>query len=66
MIDLSVNEEQLKRTIDRACRKNIIIPTFAQQKDPDRIPAKVKSELKNIELWEINYLKRKFFDYLNF
>jgi cysteine synthase len=54
MIDLSVNEEQLKRTIDRACRKNIIIPTFAQQKDPDRIPAKVKNELKNIELWEIN------------
>ena len=28
MIDLTIHEEQLKRTIERAREKNIIIPTF--------------------------------------
>jgi len=28
MIDLTINEEQLERTVKRAREKNIIIPTF--------------------------------------
>jgi cysteine synthase A len=38
MIDLTINEEQLKRTIERAREKNIIIPTFEQMKNPELIP----------------------------
>ena len=30
MIDLTMNRENLKRTIDRARERNIIIPTFRQ------------------------------------
>ena len=50
MIDLTINEEQLKRTVERAREKNIIIPTFAQMKNPELIPEKVKGKLRNIGL----------------
>ncbi len=54
MIDLTINEEQLERTIKRAREKNIIIPTFAEQKNPELIPDKIKNKLKNIGLWDID------------
>ena len=54
MIDLTINEEQLKRTIERAKEKNIIIPTFEQMKNPELIPDKIKDKLKDIGLWDIN------------
>lgn len=54
MIDLTINEEQLQRTIKRAREKNIIIPTFEQMKNPELIPVKIKDNLKNIGLWDIN------------
>jgi len=54
MIDLTINEEQLKRTVQRAKEKNIIIPTFAEQENPELIPQQVKDKLKNIGLWDIN------------
>ena len=56
MIGLSVNHEQLKRAVQRAKERGILIPTFAQMKDPARIPDTVKAQLKNIGLWELNSL----------
>ena len=56
MIDLMIHEEQLERTIERARERKIIIPTFKQQKNPDSIPEKVKNELKDVGLWDINSL----------
>ncbi len=56
MIDLSVHKEQLKRTVQRARERNIIVPTFAQMKDPTLIPAGVKIRLRNIGLWDITSL----------
>jgi cysteine synthase A len=53
MIDLSINREQLKRTVQRARERDIIVPTFAQQRDPTLIPGNVKTKLKNIGLWDI-------------
>lgn len=52
MIDLTINEEQLKRTVERAREKNIIIPTFVQMKNPELIPEKVKKKLRNTGLWD--------------
>ena len=54
MIDLTINEEQLERTIKRAREKNIIIPTFAEQKNPELVPDKIKDKLKNVGLWDID------------
>ena len=54
MIDLTINEEQLEKTIKRAREKNIIIPTFAEMKNPKLIPDKIKDKLKGVGLWDIN------------
>lgn len=56
MIDLTINQAVLERAIERARAKNIIIPTFKQQKDPSLIPAKVSEKLKDVGLWDINPL----------
>ncbi len=53
LINLTKNEEQLERTIKRCRERKIIIPTFAQLKNPETILPKVKEELKTLELWEI-------------
>lgn len=53
MIDLSINEERLARTIERARERDIVIPTFKQQKDPSLIPDSIKAKLENIDLWDI-------------
>ena len=56
MIDLTVHKEQLQRAIDRARENNIVIPTFAQMRDPKLIPDKIKNALKNVGLWDVNPL----------
>ena len=52
-IDLTVHPDRLERAVQRARERNIIIPTFAQMKDPALIPAKVKEELAQIGLWDV-------------
>lgn len=53
MIDLTMHEDRLNRAIERARERNIIIPTYAQMKDPSLVPDKIKAELANIGLWDI-------------
>ncbi|NIS81666.1 MAG: pyridoxal-5-phosphate-dependent protein subunit beta [Anaerolineales bacterium] len=54
MIDLTVFEDRLERTLARARERNIIIPTFAQMKNPSGVPKKILKELSKIGLWDIN------------
>lgn len=51
-----VNPDALKRAIERFREKGIILPTFAQMKNPEIIPDKIKNRLKNISLWDLNPL----------
>jgi len=53
MIDFTINEKQLKRTVKCCRERGIIIPTLEQQKYPHSIPQKIKNKLKNIGLWDI-------------
>ena len=53
-IDLTIYPDRLENSIKRARERNIIIPTFAQMKDPTLIPEKVKQDLKSVGLWELN------------
>lgn len=53
MIDLTVMEERLARSVESAGKRNIIIPTYGQMKDPSLIPTKIKKELENIGLWDL-------------
>ncbi len=56
MIDLTVDQERLERAVGRARERDIIIPTFKQQKDPSLIPDAIRARLKNIGLWDITSL----------
>ena len=53
-IDLTIEKSRRVNAIKRAKERNIIIPTYAQMKDPSKIPAKVRDELKDIGLWDIH------------
>jgi cysteine synthase len=55
-IDKVTNEKALENAVKRFKEKNIILPTFAQQANPDLIPSKIKDNLKNIGLWDFNPL----------
>ena len=56
MIDLTVHEEALARAIQRAHERNIIIPTFEQQRNPSLIPDDIKRSLTDVGLWDLNPL----------
>jgi cysteine synthase A len=54
VFDMTIHEDVLEKTVKRARERKIIIPTFAQQKDPPLVPDKVKASLKGVGLWDIN------------
>ena len=53
-IDLNIDKERRQRAVKRVRERNIIIPTFAQMKDPSLIPPQIKEELSDIGLWDVN------------
>ncbi len=53
-IDLSVKKDRQERVVKRARERNIIIPTFAQQRNPELIPTKIRKELAGIGLWDVH------------
>jgi cysteine synthase A len=53
-IDLSIDIDRRKRAIQRVRERNIIIPTFAMMKEPQKVPGNIKEELANIGLWDVN------------
>jgi len=54
MIDLTINEVQLEHAVARARERRIVIPTFAQMKDPSRVPQSIKNQLAKTGLWDID------------
>ena len=54
MIDLTIDSAQRKKNIERCRRNGIVLPTYAQMRDPALIPAGVKTELADIGLWDVH------------
>jgi cysteine synthase len=54
MIDLRIENDRRDRAVARARERNIIIPTFAQMKDPSRTPPAIREELARIGLWDVH------------
>jgi cysteine synthase A len=46
----------VKKTAQRCKERGVVIPTFAQMKDPNLIPGSIKSRLKDIGLWAVDPL----------
>jgi hypothetical protein len=56
MLTEVVNEEYLEKSVQRAKERGIILPTFAEMQNPDKIPGIIKDKLKNIGLWDLHPL----------
>ena len=56
MLDLTVDEKTLARTVELARERNIVIPTLRQQADPGSIPETVKDGLRDVGMWDIHPL----------
>ena len=54
MIDLTIRPEGRQRNIARARENGVVIPTFAQMKDPSLIPGSVLDKLSRTGLWDID------------
>ena len=51
-----IDHNVLRRTVQRAKERGVILPTFAQQKNPKLVPAKIQEKLKKIGLQDVNPL----------
>jgi cysteine synthase A len=56
MIDLTTHADRLERTVRRARERGIILPTFAQMKDPKLIPPAIVKRLAEVGLWDLHPL----------
>ena len=53
-VQLHFNEEVMKITAQRCRERNIRIPTFAEQGNPELIPEDVKKRLPSVGLWDFD------------
>ena len=56
LIDLTIHEDRLQRAVQRARERHIIIPTFEQQRHPERVPDVIRQKLGGVGLWDLNPL----------
>ena len=49
-----IDREVMKRTAKRCRERGVIVPTFAQMRDPSLVPQKVKDRLSGVGLWDLN------------
>ena len=49
-----IREDVLQKSMARARERNIVLPTFAQQKDPTLVPDSIKSRLRDVGLWDLD------------
>jgi cysteine synthase len=56
MINLSVDTDVRARNVRRCRERGIILPTFAQMKDPATAPRHVREGLRSAGLWDVNPL----------
>ena len=54
MVDLTLNKTTLDSNIRKAKEKGIILPTFAQMRNPSTVPAVIKERLKKTGLWDLD------------
>lgn len=54
MLDLTIHSKILEKNIEFCRKKKISLPTFAMMKDPEKIPAAIKEQLKGIGLWDLH------------
>jgi cysteine synthase len=50
---MQVNQAVLEKAVVRCRERGVIIPTFAQQRDPSLVPELVRARLRKVGLWDV-------------
>jgi cysteine synthase len=53
-IDRTIHEDALRRNVQRAREREILLPTFEQMKHPEQAPPAIRQKLRLIGLWDID------------
>ncbi len=53
---ITIDKNVRNKAIQKCKEQGIILPTFAEQKDPSKVPEKIKAKLKDVGLWDVNSL----------
>jgi cysteine synthase A len=56
MVPLDLHPEIRRRNIARCRERGIVLPTFAEMKEPDRVPAAIRAKLASVGLWDVDPL----------
>jgi cysteine synthase len=51
-----IDEKVIEKTVKRCQEMRVVIPTLAEQRDPSRIPDKIKRRLQDVGMQEVNPL----------
>jgi len=54
VIDLTIESRTLEKNIAYCREKGITLPTFEMMRNPDKVPQKVKDQLKKTGLWDLH------------
>ncbi len=54
MIDLTLHPETLEKNVAYCRKKGISLPTFAMMRNPERVPAGIREQLRSIGLWDLH------------
>ncbi len=54
LTDKIINPAARQKAIERFREKSIVLPTFAQMRNPALVPEKIKKQLKTIGLWDLH------------
>ncbi len=56
MINLKVNKKVREKNIERCREKNIVLPTFEQMKNPEKIPQETRAAMEKVGTWDVDPL----------
>ena len=51
---MNINETILEKAATRCRERGVVIPTFAQMRDPSRVPETIKARLRQVGLWDVD------------
>ncbi len=54
MIDLRMDEDQRRKNAALARKQGLLIPTFAEMRQPQSIPSHIQKDLQGIGLWDLH------------
>lgn len=54
MVNLQIDEKGRQRNIERCKKQGIILPTYAEMRDPSLVKEEYKKELSKVGLWDVH------------